>query len=76
VLPAANIAQTNYPGPNGAGTQNAYWGTAPTNFSISIPKYYVNLSLYDQSGNISPAYPLPIVKQRNISGLAALSTTS
>ena len=76
VLPAANIAQTNYPGPNGAGTQNAYRGTAPTNFSISIPKYYENLSLYDQSGNISPAYPLPIVKQRNNSGLAALSTTS
>ncbi len=72
VLPAANIAQTNYPGPNGAGTQNAYRGTAPANFSISIPKYYENLSLYDQSGNISPAYPLPIVKQRNKSGTFAL----
>ncbi len=72
VLPAANIAQTNYPGPNGAGTQNAYRGTAPANFSISIPKCYENLSLYDQSGNISPAYPLPIVKQRNKSGTFAL----
>ncbi|WP_029658996.1 hypothetical protein, partial [Enterococcus faecalis] len=72
VLPAANIAQTNYPGPNGTGIQNAYRGTAPANFSISIPKYYENLSLYDQSGNISPAYPLPIVKQRNKSGIFAL----
>ncbi len=67
VFPVARIAQA--PGSSGSGIPVVYRGTAPANFSISIPKYYENLSLYDQSGNISPAYPLPIVKQRRHDGI-------
>ncbi|WP_368567125.1 WxL domain-containing protein [Enterococcus faecalis] len=63
VLPAASIAQTNYPGPGGTGIQSASRGTSVANFSISIPKYYENLSLYNQAGELSSEFPLPLPRE-------------
>ncbi|WP_425250041.1 WxL domain-containing protein [Enterococcus faecalis] len=57
VLPVANIVQTNYPA---RAMQAAYRGTAPTNFSISLPKYYENLSLYNKNGELNQEFPLPL----------------
>ena len=34
-------------------------GDVLSNFSITIPKYYQSLSLYDKTGKINPTYPLP-----------------
>ncbi|MBM9830609.1 WxL domain-containing protein [Enterococcus faecalis] len=37
-------------------------GYALTNFSITIPKYYTSISIYDATGKINEKYPLPIYK--------------
>ena len=51
VMPANYIPQ-----PTTAGEGN---GDLLSNFSITIPKYYQSLSLYDKTGKINPTYPLP-----------------
>ncbi|MET1131290.1 WxL domain-containing protein [Enterococcus faecalis] len=47
---------SSVPNPTENGTGN---GDHFSNFSISLPKYYTELDVYDKSGKISSEYPLP-----------------
>ena len=53
VVPAVSLAQ-----PAGGAIYSV-----PSNFRLTIPKYYSSISIYNSDGKINPKYPVPIVKQ-------------
>ncbi|NSP40994.1 WxL domain-containing protein [Enterococcus faecalis] len=53
VAPAVSLAQ-----PAGGAIYSV-----PSNFRLTIPKYYSSISIYNSDGKINPKYPVPIVKQ-------------